>query len=147
MIKKSKIVSPKYKKERTMKVEKNHNGRSIFSVILLSVCICVLIVSGCTPQAATETPVAEVPVAETPVAETTAVTDVAATEAPVAGECKPDWDKFKTDFTKFTQTQLNFWKGIPTDEYHFLFQILLGIPNLFPYNCQNFQKHMYHLVF
>ena len=40
------------------------------------------------------------------------------------GECKPDLEKFKTDFTKFTQTQLNFWKGIPTDEYHFLFQIL-----------------------
>lgn len=84
-----------------MKVEKNHNGRSIFSVILLSVCICVLIVSGCTPQAATETPVVEVPVAETPVAETTAVTDVAATEAPVAGECKPDWNPTYPEFTKF----------------------------------------------
>lgn len=40
------------------------------------------------------------------------------------GECKPDFEKFKTDFTKFTQTQLNFWNGIPTDAYHFLFQIL-----------------------
>jgi predicted metalloprotease with PDZ domain len=40
------------------------------------------------------------------------------------GECKPDFEKFKTDFKKFTQTQLNFWQGIPADEYHFLFQIL-----------------------
>jgi predicted metalloprotease with PDZ domain len=40
------------------------------------------------------------------------------------GECKPDFEKFKTDFTKFTQTQLSFWNGIPTDEYHFMFQIL-----------------------
>ena len=40
------------------------------------------------------------------------------------GECKPDFEKFKTDFTKFTQTQLSFWTGFPVDEYHFLFQIL-----------------------
>ncbi|MES2513721.1 MAG: PDZ domain-containing protein [Bacteroidota bacterium] len=40
------------------------------------------------------------------------------------GECKPDYEKFKTDFTKFTQTQLNFWGSLPVDEYHFLFQIL-----------------------
>ena len=40
------------------------------------------------------------------------------------GECKPDFEKFKTDFTKFTQTQLSFWNGIPVNEYHFLFQIL-----------------------
>ncbi|MES2762222.1 MAG: M61 family peptidase [Bacteroidota bacterium] len=40
------------------------------------------------------------------------------------GECKPDHEKFKADFTKFTQTQLNFWGDIPVDEYHFMFQIL-----------------------
>ena len=40
------------------------------------------------------------------------------------GECKPDFEKFKSDFIKFTNTQLSFWKGFPTDEYHFLFQIL-----------------------
>lgn len=40
------------------------------------------------------------------------------------GECKPDFEKFKTDFTKFTQTQLSFWGDLPVKEYHFLFQIL-----------------------
>jgi predicted metalloprotease with PDZ domain len=40
------------------------------------------------------------------------------------GECKPDFEKFKTDFIKFTKTQLNFWGDFPVKEYHFLFQIL-----------------------
>ncbi|MES2568354.1 MAG: M61 family peptidase [Bacteroidota bacterium] len=40
------------------------------------------------------------------------------------GECKPDFDKFKTDFSKFTETQLSFWGDFPVKEYHFLFQIL-----------------------
>ncbi|MBP8033309.1 MAG: M61 family metallopeptidase [Bacteroidia bacterium] len=40
------------------------------------------------------------------------------------GECKPDFEKIKTDFTKFTQTSLNFWGGFPVTEYHFLFQIV-----------------------
>ncbi len=40
------------------------------------------------------------------------------------GECKPDFEKIKTDFIKFTQTQLNFWGDFPVKEYHFLFQIL-----------------------
>jgi predicted metalloprotease with PDZ domain len=40
------------------------------------------------------------------------------------GECKPDFEKLKTDFIKFTQTQLNFWGDFPVKEYHFLFQIL-----------------------
>ncbi|MCD6019773.1 MAG: hypothetical protein K0S53_2894 [Bacteroidetes bacterium] len=40
------------------------------------------------------------------------------------GECKPDFEKFKTDFSKFTETQLNFWGDFPVKEYHFLFQIL-----------------------
>jgi predicted metalloprotease with PDZ domain len=40
------------------------------------------------------------------------------------GECKPDFEKMKVDFSKFTNTQLNFWGGFPVDEYHFLFQIL-----------------------
>lgn len=40
------------------------------------------------------------------------------------GECKPDFEKIKTDFIKFTQTSLNFWGGFPVSEYHFLFQIL-----------------------
>lgn len=40
------------------------------------------------------------------------------------GECKPDFEKFKSDFIKFTKTQLNFWGDFPVEEYHFLFQIL-----------------------
>lgn len=40
------------------------------------------------------------------------------------GECKPDFEKFKTDFAKFTETQLSFWGDFPAKEYHFLFQIL-----------------------
>lgn len=40
------------------------------------------------------------------------------------GECRPDWKKIKEHFTKFTVTQLKFWKDFPVDEYHFLFQVL-----------------------
>jgi len=40
------------------------------------------------------------------------------------GECKPDIEKFKTDFIKFTRTQLSFWGGFPSDAYHFMFQVL-----------------------
>ena len=40
------------------------------------------------------------------------------------GECKPDFGKIKSDFIKFTKTQLNFWGDFPVTEYHYLFQIL-----------------------
>lgn len=40
------------------------------------------------------------------------------------GECRPDFDKIKTDFVKFTQTQIKFWGDFPVSEYHFLFQVL-----------------------
>ncbi len=40
------------------------------------------------------------------------------------GECKPDFEKIKTDFIKFTKAQLNFWGGFPVDEYHYLFQVV-----------------------
>ena len=40
------------------------------------------------------------------------------------GECKPDFDKIKSDFAKFTATQLNFWGDFPVNEYHFMFQVL-----------------------
>ncbi len=39
------------------------------------------------------------------------------------GNCKIDWKKIKTDFTLFTQSQINHFGGFPVDEYHFLFQI------------------------
>ena len=40
------------------------------------------------------------------------------------GECQPDFEKFKIDFVKFTQTSLHFWGDFPVSEYHFLFQIV-----------------------
>lgn len=40
------------------------------------------------------------------------------------GECKPDFKQLKSDFIKFTQTQLSFWGDFPVKEYHFLFQVL-----------------------
>lgn len=39
------------------------------------------------------------------------------------GECKPDWQKIKSDFIKFTETQIRFWGDFPVNEYHYLFQI------------------------
>lgn len=39
------------------------------------------------------------------------------------GKCKPEMDKIKTDFKKFTEYQLQFWSDFPFDVYHFLFQI------------------------
>lgn len=40
------------------------------------------------------------------------------------GECRPDFEKIKTDFVKFTQTQIQFWGDFPVNDYHFLFQVL-----------------------
>lgn len=40
------------------------------------------------------------------------------------GECKPDFEKIKTDFSAFTRKQLEFWGSCPVQEYHFLFQVL-----------------------
>lgn len=40
------------------------------------------------------------------------------------GECKPDFEKIKTDFSAFTRKQLEFWGSIPVQEYHFIVQVL-----------------------
>jgi predicted metalloprotease with PDZ domain len=40
------------------------------------------------------------------------------------GECKPDFENIKKDFSAFTKKQIDFWKGFTTDEYHFIFQVL-----------------------
>jgi len=40
------------------------------------------------------------------------------------GECRPDFEKIKKDFWAFTKKQLEFWGDFPSDEYHFLFQIV-----------------------
>lgn len=40
------------------------------------------------------------------------------------GICRPDFEKIKKDFSAFTLKQLEFWNDCPTDEYHFIFQIL-----------------------
>jgi len=39
------------------------------------------------------------------------------------GPCNINWDKIKTDFIAFTQTQINHFDSFPVDEYHFFFQI------------------------
>ncbi|MBT4881694.1 MAG: M61 family metallopeptidase [Flavobacteriales bacterium] len=39
------------------------------------------------------------------------------------GECKPDWDKLKKDFTAFTKSQIKHFGGFPVDEYHYFFQV------------------------
>lgn len=40
------------------------------------------------------------------------------------GECKPDFEKIKKDFSAFTKKQLAFWGDCPVNDYHFLFQVL-----------------------
>lgn len=40
------------------------------------------------------------------------------------GECRPDFEKIKSDFKAFTQKQKEFWGDFPFDTYHFLFQVL-----------------------
>ncbi len=40
------------------------------------------------------------------------------------GECKPNFEKIKSDFIKFTNTQISFWGDVPFEEYHFIFLIL-----------------------
>ena len=40
------------------------------------------------------------------------------------GECRPNFEKIKNDFIKFTKTQLAFWESIPVSEYHFMFHVL-----------------------
>lgn len=40
------------------------------------------------------------------------------------GEFKPDWEKIKNDFKKFTQEQIKMMDGFPVKEYNFLFQIV-----------------------
>ncbi len=40
------------------------------------------------------------------------------------GECKPDIERIKTDFTKFTQKQFDVFGEFPFEEYHFFFQIV-----------------------
>lgn len=42
----------------------------------------------------------------------------------VNGECRPDFEKLKKDFGVFTTKMLAFWGDCPTNEYHFLFQVL-----------------------
>lgn len=52
------------------------------------------------------------------------------------GECKPDWSKIINDFFIFVNEQFVSMKGpIPSDEYHFLFQIL-------PYRFHHGVEHL-----
>lgn len=40
------------------------------------------------------------------------------------GECRPDFEMMKKNFSAFTQKMLEFWGDCPADDYHFLFQVL-----------------------
>jgi predicted metalloprotease with PDZ domain len=40
------------------------------------------------------------------------------------GECSPDEEILKKDFSKFIEHSIDFFGEVPVDEYHFLFQIL-----------------------
>lgn len=42
----------------------------------------------------------------------------------VLGNCQPKWKKIMKDFTAFTETQIEAFGSFPTNEYHFMFQIL-----------------------
>lgn len=43
----------------------------------------------------------------------------------IQGNCQPDWGKLISDFKAFTKVQIQAFGGaFPTDEYHFIFQIL-----------------------
>ncbi|QCR24389.1 M61 family metallopeptidase [Pontibacter sp. SGAir0037] len=42
----------------------------------------------------------------------------------IQGECLPDWEKIKNDFTAFTQEQLEVFRDFPVTAYHYLNQIL-----------------------
>ena len=39
------------------------------------------------------------------------------------GECNPNWEKLKKDFSAFTKSQIKHFGGFPVDEYHYIFQI------------------------
>ena len=41
----------------------------------------------------------------------------------IQGKCKPDFEKVKADFIGFTKAQVECFKSLPVDDYHFLFQI------------------------
>ena len=40
------------------------------------------------------------------------------------GECKPDWKLLEKDFKAYTEEQIKLFGDFPTEEYHYLFQIL-----------------------
>lgn len=50
------------------------------------------------------------------------------------GECKPDWSKLVTDFFIFVNENMRVFGSAPTEEYHFLFQIL---PNRFYHGVEH----------
>ncbi|GAB3202520.1 putative metalloprotease with PDZ domain [Pontibacter aydingkolensis] len=42
----------------------------------------------------------------------------------IQGDCQPDWDKIKHDFTAFTKEQLEVFGDFPVQKYHYLNEIL-----------------------
>ncbi len=55
------------------------------------------------------------------------------------GECRPDMERIKSDFAKFSELQVKMMGGAPFSEYHFLFQIL-------PYKAYHGVEHLNNTV-
>jgi predicted metalloprotease with PDZ domain len=41
----------------------------------------------------------------------------------IQGECVPDWERIKKEFSRFTEAQLKLFGELPVKEYHFLYQL------------------------
>jgi len=57
----------------------------------------------------------------------------------IQGDCRPDWEKIKHDFTAFTREQLAVFGGFPVPEYHYLNIIL-------PYRFYHGVEHSHSTV-
>ena len=55
------------------------------------------------------------------------------------GECRLDWEKLHTDFSRFCEFQLRMMKKAPFQQYHFLFQIV-------PYRMYHGVEHVHSTV-
>jgi len=55
------------------------------------------------------------------------------------GECKIDWGRVKTDFIKFTRSQIQAFTKIPVNDYHFMYQIT-------PYKTYHGVEHSHSTV-
>lgn len=57
----------------------------------------------------------------------------------ILGDCKPNWEKIINDFKAFSDVQIASFGSFPTEEYHFMFQIL-------PYRHYHGVEHQHSTV-